>query len=143
MPHQTLPRKKPNRGFSLESLTSQEWYHKLCFLFFFKENNILLYNTHFYQHGFPETITKKTFFFKVYKWKTLCFPSTVTKWNKFDNNIRNKESISAFDKRILKLIRSNPYITLNVHNPYEVKVLTRLRVAICMSKYLHVIFKTL
>ena len=29
------------------------------------------------------------------------FPSTVIKWNKLDDNIRNSESVSAFKKQIL------------------------------------------
>ena len=36
------------------------------------------------------------------------FPSTVIEWNKFDHNIRNSESVSAFKKQILKFNRPSP-----------------------------------
>ena len=58
------------------------------------------------------------------------FPSTVIEWNKFDNNIRNSESVSAFKNQILKFIRPSPYSTFNVHNPHGMKLLTRLRVGL-------------
>ena len=56
------------------------------------------------------------------------FPSTVTEWNKLENNIRNLESVVAFKKQILKFVRPSPNSTLNVHNPHGIKLLTRLRV---------------
>ena len=56
----------------------------------------------------------------------LFFSSTVIEWNKLDNNIQNSESVSAFKKQILKLIRPSPNTTRNVHNPHGIKLLTRL-----------------
>ena len=58
------------------------------------------------------------------------FPSTVTEWNKLNNNIRNAESLSAFRKQILKFIRPSPNSTFNVHNANGIKLLTRLRVGL-------------
>ena len=58
------------------------------------------------------------------------FPSTVVEWNKFENNIRNSGSVSAFKKQILKFIRPSPNSTFNVHNPHGIKLLTRLRVGL-------------
>ena len=58
------------------------------------------------------------------------FPSTVIEWNKLDNNIRNLKSVNAFKNQILKLIRPSPNSTFNVHNPHEIKLLTRLRVGL-------------
>ena len=51
-------------------------------------------------------------------------------WKKLDNNIRNSESVSAFKKQILKLIRPSPNSTFNVHNPHGIKLLTRLGVGL-------------
>ena len=53
------------------------------------------------------------------------FPSTVTEWNKLGNNIRNSESVSAFENQILKLNRPSPDSTFNPHNPHGIKLLTR------------------
>ena len=57
--------------------------------------------------------------------ETLFFPSTVIKWNKLDNNIRNSESVSTFKKQILKFIRPSSNSTFNVHNPHGIKPLTK------------------
>ena len=62
--------------------------------------------------------------------ETLFFPSTVIKWNKLDNNIRNSESVSTFKKQILKFIRPSSNSTFNVHNPHGIKLLTKLRVGL-------------
>ena len=58
------------------------------------------------------------------------FQSTVIEWNKLDNNIKNSELASAFKKQILKFIKPSPNGTFNVHNPYGIKLLTRLRVGL-------------
>ena len=61
--------------------------------------------------------------------KTL-FPSTVIKWNKLDNDIRNLESVIAFEKQIFKFARPSSDSTFNVHNPHGIKLLTRLQVVL-------------
>ena len=58
--------------------------------------------------------------------KTVFFPSTVIEWNKLDNNIQNSESVSAFEKQILKFIRTSLNSTFNVHNPHGIKLLIGL-----------------
>ena len=58
------------------------------------------------------------------------FPSAVIEWNKPDNNIRNSELVSPFEKQIYKFIGPSPNSTFNVHNPHGIKLLTRLRVGL-------------
>ena len=56
------------------------------------------------------------------------------------NNIRNLESVSAFKRQILNFIRPSPNSTFNVHNPHEIKLLTRLQVGLshlCEQKFRH------
>ena len=62
--------------------------------------------------------------------KTFFFPSTVIEWNKIDNNIRNSKLASVLKKRILKFIRPSPNSMFNLHNPYGIKLLARLRVGL-------------
>ena len=47
---------------------------------------------------------------------------------KLDNNIRNLEWLSAFKEQILKFIRPSPNSKFDVHNPYELELLTTLQV---------------
>ena len=67
-------------------------------------------------------------------------PSTAIEWNKLDNIIPNSESVSAFEKQILKFIRTSANSTFNVHNPHGIKLLTGLRVGLnhfCKHKFRH------
>ena len=89
----------------------------------------MIYFPRSYQHGLPKTITTSLKHVKHEYFRNSFFPSTVIKWNKLDNNIRNLESVSAFKKQILKFIRPSPNSTFNVHSPHGIKLLTRLRVA--------------
>ena len=78
-----------------------------------------------YQHGLPETIATSLYLMlNMNASETHFFPFTVIVWKKLDNNIRNSESVSAFKKQILKLIRPSPNSTFNVHNPHGIKLLT-------------------
>ena len=56
------------------------------------------------------------------------FPSAITEWNKLDCYIRNADSFKVFRKRLLSFIRPIPNSIYNIHNPFGVKYLTRLRI---------------
>ena len=57
-------------------------------------------------------------------------PSTVVACNKFQNNILNLESVSAFKNKVLKVFIPISDSTFNVHNPHEITVLIRLQVGL-------------
>ena len=58
------------------------------------------------------------------------FPSTISQWNNLDCKIRNSGSLSIFKKNLLNFIRPCANSIFNIHNPYGIKLLTRLRVGI-------------
>ena len=55
------------------------------------------------------------------------FPSTISEWNNLDCKIRNSGSLSIFKKNLLNFIRPCANSIFNIHNPYGIKLLTRLR----------------
>ena len=128
-------REKLYQELGLESLKSRRWYRKLCLFFKLKKNK----HPSYLFDMIPKVLSTRTtrnhnniplFNVKHEYFRNSFFPSTVIEWNKFDNNIRNLESVSSFKKQILKFIRSSPNSTLNVHNHHGIKLLTRLRVGL-------------
>ena len=58
------------------------------------------------------------------------FPSTISKWIKFDSKVRNSGSLSIFKKCLLNFIRPCANSIFNIHNPYGIKLLTRLHLSL-------------
>ena len=58
--------------------------------------------------------------------KNSFFPSTISKWNKLHWKIRSSRSLSIFKKNLLNFTRPCANSIFNTHNPYEIKLLTRL-----------------
>ena len=52
------------------------------------------------------------------------------KWNKLEPEIRNLPSLSLFKKSLTQLYRPNPKPVFNLHNPYGIKLLSRLRLGL-------------
>ena len=55
------------------------------------------------------------------------FPSTITEWNNLDPNIKNPESLTFFNKRILAFTGSFASLTFHCHSAKGLKVIARLR----------------
>ena len=96
-------REKLYQELGLESLKSRRWYRKLCLFFKLKKNKhpsylfdmipkVLSTWTTRNHNNIPLFNVKHEYF-----QNSFC-PSTVTEWNKLDNNIRNLESVSTFNK---------------------------------------------
>ena len=58
------------------------------------------------------------------------FSSSVIEWNNLDKSIRSSESLALFKKSILQIIRPAPNRTFNCHNPFGIKLITRLRLGL-------------
>ena len=128
-------REKLYQELGLESLKLRRWYRKLCLFFKLKTNKCPSYLFDIIPKVLSTWTTRKhnnipLFNVKHEYFRNSFFPSTVSEWNKLDNNIRYLKSVSAFKKQILKFIRPSPHSTINVHNPHGIKLLTRLRVGL-------------
>ena len=70
------------------------------------------------------------FKFRTELFRNLFFPYTMNDWNNLDNNIKSSESYLIFRKRMLNLLRPKCNETCGIHNPTELKLLTRLRLGL-------------
>ena len=118
----------------LESLKSRRWYRKMSFLYkvLKSESPSYLFNTipnsNNRQHQTRNSDNIPSFFAKHDYFKNSFFPSATTEWNKLDCYIRNADSLEVFKKRLLSFIKPLPNSIYNIHNPFGVKYLTRLRI---------------
>ena len=58
------------------------------------------------------------------------FSSTLSEWNNLDCKIRNSGSLSIFKKNLLNFIPPCANGIFNIQDPYEIKLLTRLRLGL-------------
>ena len=66
--------------------------------------------------------------------KNSYIPSTINKWNKLDQDIRNTESYALFRKHLLSFIRPEVNNIFSVHNAKSIKLLTKLRYGVSHLK---------
>ena len=119
----------------LESLKSRRWFRKLChfykilnekspsYLFDLIPNLNSVRETR-HSNNIPAIHTRHNYF------KNSFFPSTISEWNNLDCKIRNSRSLSIFKKNLLNFIRPCANSIFNIHNPYGIKLLTRLRLGL-------------
>ena len=67
--------------------------------------------------------------------RTSFFPSTITEWNKLDRDIRNSDSLNVFKLPLLKFVRPVANSVFEINNPYDLKLLTRLRLGLSHLRY--------
>ena len=77
-----------------------------------------------HSNNIPAIHTRHNYF------KNSFFPSTISEWNNLDCKIRNSRSLSIFKKNLLNFIRPCANSIFNIHNPYGIKLLTRLRLGL-------------
>ena len=63
----------------------------------------------------------------IFRVKHKYFPSAVLEWNELDSFIWNSETFILFKKLILEFIRPKAKSIFNIHNPMDIKYLTRWR----------------
>ena len=119
----------------LESHKSRRWFRKLChfykilndksssYLFNLIPNFNRVQNTRL-SYNIPTIKVKHDNF------KNSFFPSAISEWNKLDLNIRNSASLNAFKKKLLNFIQPCANSIFDIHNPLEIKLLTRLRLGL-------------
>ena len=116
----------------LESLKSRRWFRKLChfykilnekspsYLFDLIPNLNRVRETR-HSNNIPAIHTRHNYF------KNSFFPSTISEWNNLDCKMRNSGSLSIFKKNLLNVIQPCANSFFNIHNPYGIKLLTRLQ----------------
>ena len=75
-----------------------------------------------------------TFHCRLDCFKNSFFPSTLNDWYKLDETIRNSESISIFESKLLSFIRPLESNVYNIFDPIGLKFLTRLRLGFIYLK---------
>ena len=122
-------------GLILDSLKPRCWFRKLChfykilnekspsYLFDLIPNLNRVHETR-HSNNIPAIHTRHNYF------KNSFFPSTISEWNNLDCKIRNSRSLSIFKKNLLNFIRPCANSIFNIHNPYGIKLLTRLRLGL-------------
>ena len=128
-------REKLYQELGVESQKSRRWYRKLCLFFKLEKNKHPCYLFDMIPKVLSTQATRNCnniplFNVKHEYFRNSFFPSTVIEWNKLDKSIRNSQSVSTFNKQILKFIRPSPNSSFNVHNPHGIKLFTRLRVGL-------------
>ena len=78
------------------------------------------------RHGnnIPVIHTRQNYF------KKSLFPSTISEWNNLDGKIRNSGSLSIFKINLLSFIRPCAISIFSIHNPYGIKLLTRMQLGL-------------
>ena len=77
-----------------------------------------------YSNDIPAIHTRRNYF------KNSFFSCTISEWNNLDCKIRNSGNLSIFKKNLLNFIRPCANSIFNIHNPYGIKLLTRLRLGL-------------
>ena len=115
----------------LESLKSRRWFRKLCHFYkilnekspsylFDLIPNLNKVRESRLSNNIPAIHTRQNYV------KNSFFASTISEWNNPDCKIRNSGRLSIFKKNLLNFIRPCANSIFNIHNPYWLKLLTRL-----------------
>ena len=123
-------RTKLYKELGLESLKDRRWMRRLCYF-----RKILTNQSPFYlfsylpsrniSQRYPNTFNN--FRCRTTAFQNSFFPYCVDQWNQLSSDIRNNTSYSAFRNAIFKQIRPLENSIFNIHDPFGIKLLTRLR----------------
>ena len=115
-------------------MESRRRLKRLCFLHKIISNGLSPYLYELITKKSHQYITRNANDIATYKCRTDAFkfsffPWTINEWNKVDIKIRNSP-YSVFRNYLLKEIRPKPSLLCNIHNPFGIKFLTRLRLGL-------------
>ena len=123
---------KVYQELGLESLKLRRWFKKLCrfykilnqkslsYLFDLIPNLNIVHEPK-YSNNILAIHTRHNYF------KNSLFPYTISEYNNLDCKIRNSKSLSIFKKNLLNFVIPSADSIFNTHNPYGIKLLTKLR----------------
>ena len=123
-------KEKLNQELGFESLQQRHWYRKLLSFYKVFKNESPRYLFNIIPISNPAYSTRNNVNIPLFKnnhnfFKNSFFPSTITKWNNLDLNVRNSNTSGTFKNAILKFIRLSPDSVFECHNPQGIKFLTR------------------
>ena len=95
----------------LESLNQEDGFHLI-------PDRVKFYSTRSSQIDNISNIKTRSSFFR-----NSFFPSTITKWNKLDCDIRNSNSLNIFKLSLLKFVRPVANTVFDINNSYGLKLL--------------------
>ena len=117
----------------LEHLSDRRWYRKLCMFWKIvngsqcpKYLNEYLPRLQFSHNSERNKLFAKMKCHRDYYLYSF-FPYCVNQWNTLDPAIRNTTSINSFKYALLQFIRPSKSSVYNIHEPFGLKLLTRLR----------------
>ena len=120
----------------LEYLSDRRWCRRLCFFYKIINNQSPSYLRPFLAHEKSTTynlrraqpfVTQKT---RTNRFKYSFFPHCTSQWNNLDKNIQMSGSLNIFKRNLLNFIKPKRSFQYNIHHPYGLKLLTRLRVGL-------------
>ena len=132
-------RDKLYEELGFESLHDRRWFRKLCFYYKIRHNMYPLYLIELLpvmkiHHHIPPTNRPPTVpNFRTELFKSTFFPSCSFNWNQLDTNIQNSSSLIIFKRALIIFIRPKPAGVYKIHHPKGLKLLTRLRLDICVN----------
>ena len=125
---------KLHKELGLEFLKSRRWFRRICTFYKIKTYHITLYladllpkETRLYNTHNSEDIT--TFQSTIETFKFSFIPWSIAEWNKLDLKIRNW-SYLVLRIYLIKRIRPLAAPIYNIHNSFDLKLLTRLRLGL-------------
>ena len=128
---QGTSREKTYQELGLESLRARRWYKRLSCMFKIVKEEAPNYLINLISKIQQTTRTRinymPTFHCCTDCFKNSFFPSTLNDWYKLDETIKNSESVSIFESRLLSFIRPLESNLYNIFDPIGLKFLTRLR----------------
>ena len=132
-------REKIYQELGIEALSDRRWCRKL--LFFYKI--VKGYAPEYLQKIIPNFnsnyITRHARSIRNFKTRTNCFnnsffPHCIKVWNSIDPLIRSRPSVDSFKNSLLCFIKPTLRSVYNLHQPYGVMLLSRLRVGLTHLK---------
>ena len=130
------PSEKLYQELGLESLKSRHWFRKLCHFYKILNEKSPSYLSDLipnlnkvretrHSNNIPVIRRRYNYF------ENSFFSSTLSEWNNLDCKIRNSGSQEEiFKKNLLNFIRPCANSIFNIHDPYGIKLLTRLRLGL-------------
>ena len=129
----------------IESLSDRRWFRRLTFFYNIISNALPSYLSTLLNRSSSSYPQRRSGYLHHFIARTdyfsfSFFPHSVREWNKLDPAIQSSKSLMIFKNKLLPFIWPSASSIFNIHNPYGLKLLTRLRLGLshlCEHKFRH------